>query len=553
VITVARTTTAAILIRAAPCALVAALVLVVGSGCANLPHYSSTVTYYVSPSGDDSASGTSSGTAWHSLARLQRASLQPGDQILLQGGARYSGTLTVAPGEAGDARNPVVIGSYGQGHATIEASGDGIVVHDTGGVDIRDLTIVGKGAGYASGSGINLYSDLASGSRPSNVTISDVDVSGFHTGVAIGSATNTGFANVTVSQARLHGNEDAGLSSYGPAFSTAHPAYAHQNIDLEAVDAYDNPGDPGVIANSTGNGIVLGSVSQATVRGSTASGNGSHSALEAPDGPVGIWTYNSTHVLMEHDVAYQNHTGSSLDGAGFGLDNNVSDSTLQYDLAFHNDGPGYYTFTEAPSGSYTGDMIRYSVGVNDGRKLPAHGALAVYGQDIEGLQIYQNTLIMTGTHGTGPAVLVHDGEKGVALRNNILATDGSPMVDAPGLTTAQILLQGNDYYAPPGEWSVTWGGHTYSDLSSWRAATGQERLGDLSTGLTIDPCFSGGGLPDIQSSAEAHVIIPDCTALAGRGLDLAKLFHTTPGMTDYFGTAVGTPPPVGAARPSPAK
>jgi hypothetical protein len=542
--------TAGILIRAAPCALAAMLVSLTASGCTDLPHYSSTATYYISPSGDDGASGTSPDAAWRSLAHLQHVGLKPGDQVLLQGGARYSGTLTVAAGEAGNAQRPVVIGSYGQGHATIESSGDGIVVHDTGGVDIRDLTLIGKGAPYSSGSGIDLYSDLRSGSRPSDVTISDVDISAFHTGVAIGAAATIGFANVALSRAQLHGNEDDGLLSYGPAFDTAHPAYAHQNIDVEAVNAYDNPGDPSVLAHSTGSGLVLGSVSHATVKESIAFDNGKHSAVFAPDGPVGIWTYDSTDVLMEHNTAYHNETGSLLDGAGFGLDNNVSNSTLQYDLAYHNDGPGYYAFTQKPSGVYKGNTIRYNIGDDDGRKMPAHGALAVNGQDIGGLQIYQNTLIMTGTNRSGPAVVVKNGEMDVVLRNNILATDGSPLVYAPALSTSQILVQGNDYYAPPGEWSVNWGGSTYTDLSSWRAATGQERLGNQSTGLTVDPCFSGGQLPGIQSAGDAHLVIPSCTALTGKGLNLESLLHANPGSADYFGHPLGTPPPIGAAQPS---
>jgi hypothetical protein len=549
----ARTSSSArILIRAAPCALAAVLVLLAGSGCADLPHYSSTVTYYISPSGDDGASGTSPGTAWHSLARVQRVGLKPGDQVLLQGGAHYSGTLTVAAGEAGSAKRPVVIASYGQGHATIESSGDGIVVHDTRGVDIRDLTLIGKGAPYASGSGINLYSDLRTGSRPGNVTVSGVDVSGFHAGVAIGAAADTGFADVTINRAQLHGNEDAGLLTYGPALDIAHPVYAHQNIDIESVNAYDNPGDPTVIAYSTGSGIVLGSVSHGTVRGSSAHDNGNRSAVYAPEGPVGIWAYNATDVLVEHNIAYHNQTGSLLDGAGFGLDNNVSNSTLQYNLGYHNDGPGYYAFTQSPSGLYTGDTIRYNISADDGRKLPAHGALAVYGQDISGLQIYQNTLIMSGIRGVGPALLVHEGENGVILRNNILATDGSPLIYAPGMTTSQILLQGNDYYTPPGEWAVTWGGSTYTDPNSWRAATGQERLGNQPTGLTVNPCFSGGQLPEIQSAADARLVIPSCTALAGKGLSLDTLVHASPVTADYFGHTIGTPPPIGAAQPTPA-
>ena len=534
--------------RVVPWAIATVGLAVAASGCAGLPHYTpSAHTYYISPNGHDGASGTSAGTAWQSLARVQKVRLRPGDQILLQGGTRFSGTLTVAAGDAGSAGQPVVIGSYGSGNAVLASSGDGIDVHDTGGVDIRDLTITGTGAPYAHGSGINLYSDLRGGTKPNHVTISGVDVSSFQTGIAIGAAGDTGFTAVTIRQARLHGNEDAGLQTYGPALDPAHPAYAHENIDIEAVQAYDNPGDPSVVVHSTGSGISLGSVRDAEVSGSTAYDNGSNSALLAHDGPVGIWTYDSTGVDIEHDTAYDNHTASLADGAGFGLDDNVSSSTIQYDLAFHNDGPGMYAYTDTPSSIYTGDTIRYNISDNDGRKLPRNGGLAVYGTYISGLQVYQNTVVMAGTGGQAPALLVTGSQNGIAIRNNILATDGSPVATVLGLTASYLTLQGNDYYAPSGQWFLIWSGTTYTTLAGWRTATGEEQLSDQPTGLTVDPCFSGGRLPDIGSPAEANAVLPGCTALAGKGLDLAKLFQTNTGPTDYFGRALSTPPPVGAA------
>nr|WP_134001983.1 right-handed parallel beta-helix repeat-containing protein [Streptomyces sp. 846.5] len=499
--------------RGVPYALGAALLLAVGSGCADLPHYSPLRTYYVSPGGNDSASGTSPGTAWRSLTRAQGARLHPGDRLLLQGGARFTGTLSLVAGEAGRAGRPVVIGSYGAGRASVESTGDGIAVHNTAGVEIRDLVLTGKGPGYDSGSGVNLYADLPDGSKLDHVTVSDVDISGFVVGIAIGAAGGgTGFKDVTVRQAELHGNRDDGLLAYGPAFDAAHPAYAHQSIDLDGVRAHDNPGDPADVARPTGSGIVLGSVSGATLRGSSVYGNGARSAAGAKQGPVGMWAYDSTGVLIEHDSAYRNHTGSGLDGSGFGLDNNVSKSTLQYDLAFHNDGPGFYAYSKAANGAYADNTIRYDVSDNDGRKLPRHGGLTVYGTDLHNLQIYRNTVVMTGTNGVGPALLVRSGETGVTVRDNILATDGSPVVSSAALTTRQLDLQGNDYFAPSGQWSVIWGGRSYSDLGSWRSASGQESSGGRPAGRTTDPCFAGGALPDIQSTGDAHLVVPRCPA-----------------------------------------
>jgi hypothetical protein len=535
--------------RVVPWAVAMVGLAVAASGCADLPHYTpSAHTYYISPSGHDSAAGTSAGKAWQSLARIQKVQLRPGDRILLQGGARYSGTITVAAGDAGNPGKPLVIGSYGTGKATVASSGDGIDIHNTGGVDIRDLTFTGVGAPYAHGSGINLYSDLRSGAKPNHVTISGVDISGYQTGIAIGSAGYTGFSDVAVHQARLHGNQDSGLKTYGPPFDVAHPGYAHDNVDIQAVEAYDNLGNPSVVVRSTGNGISLGSVHGAEVNGCVAHGNGANSAPQGHDGPVGIWTYDSTAVVMEHDTAYENHSGSTADGAGFGLDDNVSSSTIQYDLAFHNDGPGIYTYTFTPSNLYTGDTIRYNISDNDGRKMPHNGGLGIYGNHVSGLQVYQNTVVMSGTAGQAPALLVTAIHSDVTIRNNILATDGSPVATGLGITTSQVTLQGNDYHAPSGLWYLLWSGTTYTDLSGWRAATSQEQLsGSQPTGLTVDPCFSGGQLPDIQTPAEVNAVHLGCDALMGKGLDLAKLFQTSTGPTDYFGRMVSTPPNVGAA------
>ncbi|MFG2651866.1 right-handed parallel beta-helix repeat-containing protein [Streptomyces sp. NPDC048436] len=539
-----------------PGAFAAAIALTATAGCAaTTPHYTpAAVTYYVSPQGDDQNDGSSPGKAWRSLARAERVALEPGNRLLLEGGARFSGTITVNGTEAGSADRPVVIGSYGEGRATVVAKGTpGISVHNTAGVEIRDLTVTGNRAAYTGDGGINLYADRPGGGRLDRVSISGVTVSGFQVGIAVGgSEKHDGFKNVTVSQSKLHGNKDAGLLTYGPEFKPGEPAYAHEDFKITDVDAYGNSGDPKAVERHTGDGIILGAVRHAMVRGSSAHDNGGKSATTAPSGPVGIWAYDATDVVLEHNTAYRNHTGSDVDGAGFGFDENVSHSKMQYNLAFHNDGPGFYTYTRKVNGAHTDNTIRYNLTSDDGRKLPRFGGLAVYGHDVRNLRIYQNTVVMTATKSgrSGPALRLMDGERGVTVRNNDFVTDGSPLalVDK-GLTAKNVLLQGNNYRAAQGKWTVQWGGSAFSGLKTWSKATGQERLDGRLVGLTVDPCFAGGKLPAVNSPDDAHLLAPDCSALADKGLDLVTLFGTDPGSVDYFGRSVGTPPPVGAALP----
>ena len=70
-------------------------------------------TYYVSPAGSDSNNGTSPGSAIQSLGRASGLQLNPGDQVLLQRGATFSGKLAVW--RSGTAGAPITIGAYGSG------------------------------------------------------------------------------------------------------------------------------------------------------------------------------------------------------------------------------------------------------------------------------------------------------------------------------------------------------------------------------------------------------------------------------------------------------
>ena len=76
-------------------------------------------TYYVSSTGNDSNNGTSQGTAWQTIDRVNQITyqIQPGDQILFQRGGHFRGEIIW--GTSGSAASPVVIGAYGAGDAPI--------------------------------------------------------------------------------------------------------------------------------------------------------------------------------------------------------------------------------------------------------------------------------------------------------------------------------------------------------------------------------------------------------------------------------------------------
>jgi hypothetical protein len=75
-------------------------------------------TYYVSPSGSDSNSGTSPSSPWRTVKRVNEAQLRPGDGVLFQGGSTFSDE-TLMPADSGAAGSPIVFGSYGSGNAIL--------------------------------------------------------------------------------------------------------------------------------------------------------------------------------------------------------------------------------------------------------------------------------------------------------------------------------------------------------------------------------------------------------------------------------------------------
>src|SRR6516162_6189131 len=76
-------------------------------------------TYYVSPTGDDGHSGTSTTSAWKTIARVNSAGLQPGDHVLFQGGMTFYGSIKLKNG--GSSSSPIIVSSYGSGRATINS------------------------------------------------------------------------------------------------------------------------------------------------------------------------------------------------------------------------------------------------------------------------------------------------------------------------------------------------------------------------------------------------------------------------------------------------
>jgi hypothetical protein len=497
-------------------------------------------TFYVNEDGSDAFDGLSRDQAWQTLDRVSKEQLQPGDRVLLNG--KVSGILSIGPGEAGDPHNPVVITSYGSTRASI-VSDLGVQVRDTAGVAIRNIGIYGSGSGKER-DGINIYADAATHERLTGITLQNLDVSGFVNGISIGAETASGFSDVEITDSVVRNNRNNGLAISGPKFDSGHPAYAHKHVAITAVYAYDNSGNNKDEGPNTGSGIVVGSTDTALIDQSAAYGNGTQ-ARNFREGPIGIWAYDSKNVTIQRSLSYSNRT-LGADGDGFGLDQNTTDSILQYNLSYDNSGAGILLFGQQTNRPNARNVVRYNISVNDSR-IGYHGAISLFGGVDDGnyngrvsdARVYQNTVIVGDRNPPTPAILFLGSVDSTTVANNVFF---GPIAVANRQPSGKIVLRGNDYFST-GDTLIEWDKSTYSKLDDWRRATPSEDGGDTSTGIQADPGLVNTATPTaIVRAAQLHTasgFAPGPTSpLPQAGVDLASLGINDPRQHDFLGAPV---------------
>ncbi|RPJ53447.1 MAG: hypothetical protein EHM23_30945 [Acidobacteria bacterium] len=473
--------------------------------------------YYVSPSGDDSGAGTQ-GHPWRTLERVSRADLDPGDQVLLEGGKVFRGNLLLDAADSGTRGQAVVIMSHGRGRATIDA-GDGAAIHvkSSSHLVLRDINCVGSGrkTGNTS-SGIFL-------SGVTNAQIDQVDVSGFrNSGILMSSVTDVRITRVHAFQNGFAGiSSDEGMS---------------KNIYVGYCLAENNPGDPTILDNHSGNGIVIGKVSKALIEYCEARYNGWDMPRKG-NGPVGIWTWHADQVVIQYCVSHHNRS-TGVDGGGFDFDGGVTNSILQYNYSHDNHGSGYLICQYDGAAPFRANTVRYNISQDDG--LTNHNAgiyVWVGGANMESTDCYNNTIF----NSKGAAVAFGVDRRyanqlpKMTFRNNIFVS-GEAQIEG-GAEKGQF--QGNIY------WAMGDGGFLvdgYTSFDAWVAATGQEKIDGKVVGLYVDPLLkkNGTGLltdPTKLPGLPEYQLLPGSPAIDS-GLDLKQLFGLEPGSSDFYGSSL---------------
>jgi len=510
--------------------------------------YAHNTTYYVDGAGgNDSNSGTSEAEPWATISRANALDLEPGDRLLFKGGEVIDGNLQLGALDAGTAKKPVVVSSYGEGRARIEAGkGKGVSIYNAGGVEVSNLIVTG--VGYDAGSrasGVEIYTDRGNAAKLKHVYIENVEVGGFgDAGIILGAdpkdATKSGFRNVRITNVSAHGNADAGIESFG-SFSSRANGWAHENIYIGRCRTYNNAGIRNKGSNS-GSGIVLGDVNGATIERSVAYNNGAKNNY-AGGGPVGIWAWDSNRVTIQHNESYNNKT-STADGGGFDLDGGVTNSIMQYNYSHNNAGAGYLLAQFRYARAFSNNVVRYNISENDGRK-GSYGAIHFWNgwrNGIKDTKVYHNTVYVSPRVGAAPKAVRFIGKTtNTRLYNNIFVTTGGvPLVAGQ---QSGVLLQGNDYWSSGDPFRIRNGGTTYRSLAAWRRATGQEKNGATNTGMTVNPhLINPGGGGTIGSAARLSTLaaykLRTNSPMIDAALNLRRLRGLDAGPADFYGTSI---------------
>jgi len=478
--------------------------------------------------------------------------------MLFQGSHDYHGNLLLTAEDAGTAKQPVVIGSYGSGRATIKAgNGSGVAVLNTGGVVVRDLNVIGNDYRTNVGSGIKIVNELPNNQKLEYIRVHNVEAEGFGRelhqhlwtidspngcGIIVGGypsdKSKSGYRDVCITNCDVHQNEYFGILITG-YYVEAPTTYANNNVYVGHCKMYDNSGDPEYFKSHSGSGILMYDVDGGVIEYCEAYNNG----YNCGRGEVGIWACSANNVIIQHCESHHNRTGGRSDGGGFDLDGGTSNSIMQYNYSHDNDGPGYLicSYQNAPH-AFKNNIVRYNISVNDGQQLRYDGGIRLYtgspiDDPIHNTQIYGNTIYAS----TSAAISIH--RKGIhktKVCNNLFITaNNQKLVVLRNPDKSMATFVGNAYWAIDGKYDIA----GYKSLDEWRKATGQEMLNGKAVGLVVDPkLIDLGKSITIGDPTKLHTLtayrLQKDSPLIDAGLDLRSLFDIDPGDRDFFGNPI---------------
>ncbi|WP_019028926.1 right-handed parallel beta-helix repeat-containing protein [Colwellia piezophila] len=363
-------------------------------------------SYYINPQlGKDSNDGKSPDAAYKSLNQVQKIHLEPGDKLLLAAGVSHWGELKLH-NIAGTEKKPIIVSSYQAGenaskkandkvtssHATINARGfyHGISIINSKHLQVSNFNVTApEGFIYdwvkkqrnkknkAMRIGVKLEASKKgtfSGIKLDNIIVNNVyfnkvgltrSIKETHTangtesysfGIRAFAKKGGKFDNLVIQNSRISNVSHTGIKLNGKKGSFTNATLSNNKVfDI---------GGPGMQMSGALNVHVVGNIikNPGSTKDSRNWGRGS-----------GMWTWGSSHVLVEYNK-FLNANGPA-DSAGFHIDFNCDNIIIQYNISANNAGG----FIEILGNNYN-NAYRYNVSINDGYRIKKKGVAAQEGK-----------------------------------------------------------------------------------------------------------------------------------------------------------------------------
>ncbi len=110
-------------------------------------------------------------------------------------------------------------------------------------------------------------------------------------------------------------------------------------------------------------------------------------------------------------------------------------------------------------------------------------------------------------------------------------------------TQTGLAVQGNQYWPSGSTLNIFWGSSTYTDLSNFRSATGQETYNGNPVGAVVNPQLTspgtGGSInnSDLLNTLTAYAPLQGSPVIDS-GMWLQNWFGVDPGTGDYMNTSI---------------
>lgn len=431
-------------------------------------------TYFVSPSGNDTADGLSVKTAWKTLDKINSTEFQPGDKILLESGKIWYGQLKLQ-GSGADCQ-PIIISSYGGEKRPIinigKAEGAGILIDNQSWWHVENMEVtsyaapelgVGRqgivitaseeGKDFSNFVVRNCYVHDIWGQMGGNSEYSGyyscgilVRVKALRNRFADPSYTPPTMNNVLIEGNRIERFDKCGIITWGP-----------KNNVVVRKNYMDNLGGDGIFVNGPYRGLIeYNEIHRSCMRSGY---------LDLPGGDTwwphtaACWIQNTEETIMQFNEVYD--TGrepKNGDGFSYDFDFNCKRCIAQYNYSKNNHGFMLLMY------NIFENVIRYNISENDRTHL-----IQMQGSLTKDRNVFYNNVFYID-YGTADLDFFRGSKEnsiddlGAYFYNNIfyatgqgrfrtVYTDGDPMVrffdevSKPNLPAGSIFRH-NCYFGP---------------------------------------------------------------------------------------------------------